>query len=202
MSVSPTRKPFAESCEQNKQPILAVLQELLPAPGLVLEVGSGTGQHAVHFAADLPHLIWQPSDVAENLPGIQQWRQEAGLANVREPLELDVCRRPWPMARADAVFSANTVHIMAWAQVECFFEGAGMLLDSGGLFCLYGPFNFGGRFSAESNARFDQWLRQRDPAMGVRNYEDLAALAAAADLEPAERRPMPADNFTLVWRRR
>jgi len=201
MSGPPVHKPFAESCEQNKDPILGVLRELLTEPGLVLEIGSGTGQHAVYFAGRLPHLVWQPSDTAENLPGIQQWRQEAGLANVREPLELDVCRRPWPVAGADAVFSANTVHIMSWPQVECFFEGVGTVLGPGGLFCLYGPFNFDGRYTAESNARFDRWLKERDPRMGVRDYEDLAALAAAAGLEAVARYPMPADNFTLVWRR-
>ena len=195
-------KPFADSCEQNKAPILAVLRACFTDPGLVLEIGSGTGQHAVYFAAQLPHLIWQPSDVAENLPGIQQWRQEAGLANVREPLELDVCRRPWPVAGADGLFSANTAHIMGWPAVQCLFEGVGAVLASGGLFCLYGPFNFGGEYTAASNARFDQWLRQRDPVMGVRNFEDLAALADGAGLDPAGRYPMPADNFTLVWRRR
>lgn len=192
-------KPFAESSEQNKQPILSVLQQVLQRPGTVLEIGSGTGQHAVHFAAAMPHLTWQPSDVAENLPGIQQWLREQPSPNLRAPIELDVARSTWPDEVFDAVFSANTAHIMAWAEVERMFEGVGRVLKQGGWFCLYGPFNDHGRYTAPSNERFDAWLRQRDPNMGVRDVRDLRALAQREGMALHRTFEMPADNRTLIW---
>lgn len=194
-------KPFAESCEQNKAPILAVLQQVLEQPALVLEVGSGTGQHAVYFAAAMPHLTWQPSDVADNLPGVEMWLQEAALPNLRAPLMLDVSRDPWPQEHYDAVFSANTAHIMAWPEVERMFEGVSGVLKPGGRFCLYGPFNYGGRYTAPSNERFDAWLRSRTPHMGVRDVDDLKSLADRVGLELERDYDMPADNRTLVWKK-
>jgi SAM-dependent methyltransferase len=194
-------KPYSESCEENKDPILTVLRRVLTAPGLVLEVGSGTGQHAVHFARHLPHLTWQPTDVPEHLPGIGLWLDEAGLPNVLEPLALDVRQRPWPVQRADAVFSANTAHIMSWPEVQALFLGVGEVLAPGGAFLLYGPFSRHGRHTAESNARFDAFLRARDPASGVRDLDDLQRLAAASGLVLAEDVAMPVNNRTLVWRR-
>ena len=194
-------KPFAEACEQNKHPILAVLRRHLPEKGVLLEIGAGTGQHAVFFAARFPGLQWHASDVAEQLPGLAAWIEEAGLPNLHGPLALDVTHEPWPLAAADAVFSANTAHIMAWPQVEAMFAGIGRILNPGGVFCLYGPFNYGGRYTAPSNERFDAWLRQRDPASGVRDFEALDALARSAGLALAADHPMPADNRTLVWRR-
>ena len=192
-------KPFAESCEQNRLPILAVLREEFAAAQRVLEIGSGTGQHAVFFARELPHLQWQTSDVAANHPGILAWLADEQLPNAPPPLTLDVARDTWPEGEFDAVFSANTVHIMGWSEVEQMFAGIGRVLTSGGRFCLYGPFNYGGQYSAESNARFDAWLKQRDPKSGVRNLEDLQALAAAHGLTLIRDHAMPSDNRTLVW---
>ena len=194
-------KPFSEACEQNKDPILAVLDRYFTEPGAILEIGSGTGQHAAYFGAALPHLHWQPSDVAEHLPGIRLWVEEAALPNVAEPLELDVRRSPWPLNEADGIFSANTAHIMHWPDVEAMFAGVGRVLRSGGCFCLYGPFNENGEFTSESNARFHMSLQMRDPGMGIRDKADLDRLAAAAGLERIDDVVMPVNNFTLVWRK-
>ena len=176
-------KPFSESCEENKEPILAVLEPLLRDCAAVLEVGSGTGQHAVHFAAALPQLVWHTSDVAVHHPGIQRWLDEAGLPNTRAPLALDVVRDAWPELAVDAVYSANTVHIMGWTEVEAFFAGVGTLLSAGGFLVLYGPFNYDGQYSSESNARFDQWLKLRDPRSGIRDFADLKQLAEQAGMQ-------------------
>ena len=194
-------KPFSEACEQNREPILAVLRRVFRRPGLVLEVGSGTGQHAAWLPQFLPHLTWQPTDVAGNLPGIRAWLAEAALPNVVEPLVLDVSHWPWPVTDADYVFSANTAHIMSWPVVESFFAGAGRVLRAGGDFCLYGPFSRDGRHTAESNARFDRWLRVRDPESGVRDVVDLDRLAATAGLRLRDDLAMPVNNRILHWRR-
>jgi cyclopropane fatty-acyl-phospholipid synthase-like methyltransferase len=168
-----------------------VLKRVFSDRRAVLEIGSGTGQHAAYFAPELPHLTWQASDVAENLPGIRLW----GV----EPIELDV-EKEWPRVDVDAVFSANTAHIMSWPQVERIFEGIGQLLPPGGLFALYGPFHYGGRPTSESNARFDAMLRARDPASGVRNFEEVEALAQRCGLSLLEDNAMPANNRLLVWK--
>lgn len=194
-------KPFAEACEQNKDPILAVIEPLLRDCRNVLEIGSGTGQHAVHFAANLPHLLWHTSDMVENHPAILMWLEEAGLPNTRPPLRLDVLRDPWPEMAVDAVYSANTAHIMGWPEVEALFAGVGKLLPQGGLFALYGPFNYGGHYTSESNARFDQWLKMRDPKSGIRDVDDLNRLAAAAGMGLVQDYEMPVNNRTLVWRK-
>lgn len=159
----------------------------------MLEIGSGTGQHAAGFAPELPHLVWQASDVAENLPGIREW------VSTPCPIELDVDEE-WPDVRADAVFSANTCHIMSWPQVERMLEGVGRI-RSLGTFCLYGPFNYGGNYTSESNARFDAMLRRNDPASGLRDFEKINALAEAARLTLQEDNAMPANNRLLVWTR-
>ena len=195
-------KPVSEACQQNKAPILEVLRRFFTHPGLMLEIGSGTGQHAVHFARALPYLEWQATDLADNLPGIKLWFDEARLANLPAPLELDVCREPWPVERADGVFSANTTHIMAWGAVECLFQGIGRVLEPDGLFCLYGPFNYGGLYTSPSNATFDRWLRSRDPASGLRGFDDISRLADGNRLDLVEDCPMPVNNRTLVWVRR
>lgn len=196
-----TTKPFADACEENKAPILAVLQPLFRECREVLEIGSGTGQHAVHFAANLPHLVWHTSDVVQHHDGIQQWLDEAGLPNTRPPLRLDVLHDPWPVLVVDAVFSANTTHIMAWEEVEALFAGVGKLLAEGGLLVLYGPFNYGGQYTSESNARFDQWLQRRDPNSGIRHFEDLNRLAEAAGMVFQHDFTMPVNNRILVWQR-
>lgn len=194
-------KPYSESSEQNRDPILAVLREAFADRQQVLEIASGTGQHAVHFGAALPHLIWQTSELPENHAGILAWLVEAALANVLPPLALDVNDPDWPVGTVDAVFNANTVHIVGWPAVERMFAGIGRVLAPGGIVCIYGPFNYGGRFTSESNARFDLWLKNRDPESGVRDFEAIDALAAAQGLELIDDVEMPVNNRTLIWRR-
>ena len=193
-------KPFSEACERNRAPILDVLRELYVPVRRVLEVGSGTGQHAVHFAAALPHLVWQCSDVSAHLPGIQPWLDEAALPNLPPPIELDV-NRPLPDGPYDAVFTANTLHIMGWDEVQRLFAGLRRLLPTQGLFTTYGPFNIGGRFTSDSNARFDEWLKMRDAESAIRDFEAIDALAVAAGMRLLEDTPMPANNRLLVWRK-
>lgn len=194
-----SEKPFAESCEENKQPILQVLQRLFADKRSVLEVGSGTGQHAVHFAKAMPHLFWQTSDREENHAGIRAWLDDSVLENIGPPLLLDVTGS-WPDSYYDAVFSANTTHIMSWPEVESFFSGVGKMLNPGGCFALYGPFNFGGCYTSESNSRFDHWLMARDPLSGIRNFEDLDGLAKGQGMLFQEDIEMPVNNRILVWR--
>jgi len=192
-------KPFAESCEQNKHVILDVLREEFSNANHVLEIGSGTGQHAVHFAQHLPHLNWQCSDRAENLPGIRAWLNDYGLINTPSPITLDVLDDSWPEQKYPAIFSANAVHIMPWCAVEAMFEGLKTCLDETAVVCLYGPFNYNGNFTSDSNARFDQWLKQRDPQSGIRDFEKLDALANKAGLTLNNDYEMPANNRILAW---
>lgn len=192
-------KPFAESCEQNKLPILDVLREVLAQASAVLEIGSGTGQHAVFFGRELPYLSWYTSDQLPYHAGIRAWLEEAALPNVHGPAVLDVCQADWPTVAVDAVFSANTAHIMDWPSVRAMFARVGGLLPDGGIFCLYGPFNYDGSYTSESNERFDAWLRARDPASGVRDFEALDELARAAGMVLQRDYEMPANNRTLVW---
>ena len=166
-------KPFAESSEQNKIPIYEVLKGFFHDVDAVLEIGSGTGQHAVFFAQQFPHLTWIASDQAQYHAGISMWLQDAGLANTQGPLLLDVNQIEWPVQQTTAIFSANTVHIMGWLSVEKMFAGIGRVLNHNGVFCLYGPFNYSGEFTSQSNAQFDIWLKQRDPVSGVRDFEAL-----------------------------
>ena len=161
-------KPFAAACERNKAPILDVLRERFADRRHVLEIGSGTGQHAVHFAAALPHLQWQCTELEQNLPGLRLWLDEAALPNLLPPLVLDV-KQPLPAGPWDAVFSANTLHIMGWPEVERLFDGLALRLPLQGLLTVYGPFNLGGRFTSESNARFDAQLRSADARRGIRD---------------------------------
>jgi len=191
----------AESCERNKGPILEVLQRELVAARSVLEIGSGTGQHAVYFAAHLPQLTWQASEVPALLPALEARLGLAGAATLPAPLALDVRALPWPAGPVDAVFSANTLHIMGMEGVRDFFRGAGTVLDARGILCVYGPFNYGGRFTSDSNAQFDAWLRARDAHSGIRDFEAMDALARAAGLALHADHAMPANNRTLVWRR-
>ncbi len=194
-------KPFAESCVQNREPIIAVLRDVFADRRRVLEIGSGTGQHAVYFAPELPHLVWQTADVAQHHAGIRAWLEDAALPNVLPPLALDVSQPDWRSGRYDAVFSANTLHIMGWPEVEKFFEGVGEVLEAGGVLAVYGPFNYNGAFTSDSNARFDAWLKALDPASGVRDFEAVNALARAQGLVLQQDIAMPANNRTLVWHR-
>ena len=165
----------------------------------LLEIGSGTGQHAVYLAPEFPELIWQTSDVAPAHAGIRAWLVEAGIANVLPPLTLDVCKDRWPDRRYDAVFSCNTAHWMSWPEVECLFSGVGEVLEAGGVFCLYGAFNYRGDYTSESNARFDRWLKARDPSSGIRDFEALDELAREAGMTLMKDHEMPANNRMLVW---
>ena len=194
-------KPFSQACENNKQPILDVLVRHLGDVEHVLEIGSGSGQHAAFFATHLPHLVWQTSDLTEHHQGIRMWVEEAGLDNLRLPIELDVKTDPWPIDKTQAIFSANTAHIMSWPMVNDFVTGVGRVLDADGFFFLYGPFNYGGSYSSESNASFDQWLKHRDPESAIRDFEAVVAVAAAAGLSLTEDNAMPANNRLLVWRK-
>ena len=187
-------KRYSDASERNRGPILEVLRRVFADRRFVLEIGSGTGQHAAYFAPELPHLVWQASDVAQNLPDIREWVSDP------PPIELDV-EKPWPDLDADAVFSANTCHIMSWPQVERLFDGVGQVLRPGGVFALYGPFNYGGKHTSESNARFDAMLRGRDPASGLRDAEAIVALAERHGLKCAEDNAMPANNRLLILRR-
>ena len=194
-------KPFAESCVENRAPILTVLREVFADRRRVLEIGSGTGQHAVYFASELPHLVWQTADVPQHHTGIRLWLAEAALPNVLPPITLEVSQPHWRQGGYDAVFSANTLHIMSWPEVEHFFAGVGEALEAGGVLAVYGPFNYHGTYTSESNARFDAWLKARDPASGVRDFEAVDALAQAQGLVLQQDVAMPANNRTLVWRR-
>lgn len=184
-------KPYSEACERNREPILAILRRVLKDARKVIEIGSGTGQHAAYFAPALPHLVWVASDVAAHLPGIREW----GV----EPIELDVDGE-WPPLDADAAFTANTCHILSWPQVGKMFAGLGAIATLKTL-CLYGPFNYGGRHTSESNARFDAMLRARDPLSGVRDFEAIAALAKKQGMALREDNAMPANNRLLVFSR-
>ncbi|MDK3022045.1 DUF938 domain-containing protein [Cupriavidus taiwanensis] len=198
----PDARRMAPATERNREPILAVLRQVLPASGTVLEIASGTGQHAVHFAAALPGLTWQPSDPdAAARASIAAWTAHAGLTNVRTPLALDVCRQPWGIDAADAVVCINMLHIAPWAAAEALFAGAGKLLGPGGVLFLYGPYRRGGAHTAPSNAAFDAQLRATDPDWGVRDIEAVIALGEAQALRCDEPVPMPANNFCLVLRK-
>ncbi len=241
-------KPVSPSCERNREPILAVLRKHFADRHHVLEIGSGTGQHAVFFAQAMPWLTWQCSDVADNLPGIGQWLDEAGLPNTPGPIQLDVARGPWPAQRFDAVFSANSLHIMSWMEVEAFFYGVDRMLErvsvdarpssalrapsprargegpvtpnlrargadplpaaeqgegcaAAPMLVVYGPFNYDGAYTSDSNRAFDGWLRARDPCSGIRDFEAVDALARSIGLQLVDDVAMPAHNRCIVWRR-
>jgi SAM-dependent methyltransferase len=196
--------PFSDACERNKGPILDVLRRWLgDTAGVVLEIGSGTGQHAVHFARNLPQLSWQPTDLGEHLAALTARVGVDGPCNLLPPLELDVAQQRWPCDAdaVDAVFTANTLHIMDWPHVRALFRGIGRVLRRDGLLLVYGPFRYGGQYTSHSNHAFDDTLRRRDPASGIRDFEAVDALAAAQGLTLAGDEAMPANNQTLVWRK-
>lgn len=194
-------KQYSSACDENREPILAVIRREFADARQILEVGSGTGQHAVYFGRHLPHLNWQTSDLPASHASINAWRAEAGLDNVLAPINLDVTGTHWPDTRYDGVFSANTTHIMSWQAVQDMFAGIGRVLVHGAPFCLYGPFNYGGNYTSDSNARFNSWLQQRDPASGLRDFEQLDALAAACGMLLRADHEMPVNNRLLVWAR-
>lgn len=192
-------KQHSPSFERNKDAVLAVLREILPPAGLVLEIGSGSGQHAAHIAPHLPGVDWQPTDLPESLPSIAAWREASGAANLRVPLALDLLSPEWPVARCDAVVCINTVHIVAWEGVQNLFAGAGRVLRPGGVMYVYGAYRYTDRPLEPSNEQFDQWLKRRDPRSGVRDFAAVDALARAAGLTLAGDRAMPANNRSIWW---
>lgn len=204
-----TLQRWSEACERNRGPILAVLRAHLQDRQRVLEIGSGTGQHAAYFAQQLPHLLWQASDHPDYLPGIAERLTEAALPNAPPPwplqavLEPQLGLAPWPADAGsfDAVYSANTLHIMSWAHVQALFAGLPAVMAPGALLCVYGPFNYGGEYTSDSNRTFDAWLKDRDPASGIRDTKAVDALASAQGLLLIDDVAMPANNRLRVWRR-
>lgn len=196
-----TGKPYSAACERNREPIVAVLRNFFADRRHVLEVGSGTGQHAVHFAAMLSKLTWQTSDRKENLAGVHAWLDEAVLANTPTPLMLDVADGPWPRGPFDAIFSANTLHIMSRAEDEAFFAALPGVTTPDAKLAIYGPFNVDGQFTSPSNAAFDASLKTRAPHMGIRDTADVDALASRAGFALVDDVAMPANNRLRLWQR-
>ena len=195
------QKPYSASCDQNREPILELIQPLLEDKKSVLEIGSGTGQHAVYFAHKMPHLIWQSSDQIAYHEGIKLWLNEAGLDNTPPPIPLDVSNDQWPEIIIDAIFSANAVHIMSWQNVIDFLENAPKLLAANGLLILYGPFNYKGNYTSESNKQFDGWLKHQNPQSAIRDFEAINELAEQQGLKLLNDYSMPANNRILCWRK-
>ena len=195
------RLPYAEACEQNKDPILQVLREQFTEPLTVLEIGSGTGQHAVYFTEQMPHLRWQPTDRAEYLAGISSWIEHAQSSSVLPPIELDVSEKEWQIKTASGIFCSNAIHIMSWNHVIALFGGVKLIAEKGAKLVMYGPFNYGNEYTSESNRQFDTMLRSRDPLSGIRNFEDVDELANAAGFSLLKDYAMPANNRTIVWQK-
>lgn len=195
------KKAFSQACENNKQPILDILSQEFSQVQSVLEIGSGTGQHAVHFAQHLPHLTWSTSDLTINHQSIELRITEASLPNLNKPITLDL-NQPWAIKNVDAIFTANTLHIVSYPLVIKFFEGVDKHLTHGGKLCIYGPFNYNGQFTSQSNSDFDLWLKARDPQSGIRHIEDIVKLANQANLVLTNDHQMPANNRLLTFIKR
>lgn len=193
-------RPYAESCDQNQEPILQVLHQFMHDRKSLLEIGSGTGQHAVYFGQKFPWLSWQTSDLADNHSGIRAWIEHSQLKNVAYPVTLDVAEH-WPVGQYDVVFSANTLHIMSSESVTQLFKKLPACMHDASLFIVYGPFNYQGEYTSESNRRFDGWLKQRDAQSGIKNFEWLQDIAGASGLECSHDFEMPANNRILVWQK-
>jgi cyclopropane fatty-acyl-phospholipid synthase-like methyltransferase len=193
--------PFSSAADRNRQPILDHLQVLIPENGFVLEIGSGTGQHAVFFTQEMPGILWQPSDRKENLAALEARFAEQGNEDILPPLKLDVILDPWPDYSYDAAFSANTAHIMSWDAVVSMFTGVASHLEAHARFCLYGPFNVNNRFTSQSNAHFDARLRAEDSKMGIRDMTAIESLASLHEMPLEQKITMPANNFILVFKK-
>lgn len=197
----PLDLPFSAACERNKGPILDLLRSAYVDARAVLEVGSGTGQHVVHFARELPGIAWHPTDRKEWLESLDARIRLEALPNVSAPIELDVTMARWNVPVIDAVYTANSLHIMPWPNVEAFFRGVGRILPEGGVLVVYGPFRYHGEYTSESNEAFDQQLRERNTGSGIRDFEAVHALARTQGLELVADHRMPAHNQLIVWRR-
>lgn len=193
-------KNYQASCEKNKRPILQILKDELADPSTLLEIGSGSGQHALYFCKHLPQLRWQATELPHRIDDLRVNLRSLDLPNLPPPITLDVSQHPWPVEPVNAIFSANTLHIMPWPQVEDFLQGSGQTLRAGGKLCIYGPFRYRGEYTSASNATFDQWLKARDPRSGIRDFEEVDRLAQGAGLKLTADHPMPSNNQLLVWR--
>ncbi len=191
--------PSSEACERNKEPILEVLRGAFAAKLQVLEIGSGTGQHAVHFAAQLPHLTWHPTEQLSYLPDLAARVKLQGTRNLRPPTVLDVRQPVWPLRAVDAIFTANTLHIMSWPAVMAMFQGFDAVLQPVGVLCIYGPFRYDGRYTSKSNEEFDRMLQERDPQSGLRDIKDVTALGAQQGMRLKTDHNMPANNRLLEF---
>ena len=191
-------RKYSQACEQNKEPILNILKQVFKNNKKILEIGSGTGQHAAYFSRHLPHLIWQPSDLKENHSSIESWMEE-DITNIEKPIELDISQHPWPSVSVDGIFAANVFHIISWEVITHFFLGVDEILNKNGVVLIYGPFSYAGKHTSQSNEDFDRYLRQRDPLSGVRDIVDLDNLAQSVGLKLIEDYPMPVNNKCLVW---
>ncbi len=192
---------ISQAAENNKSHIAEVLVPIFASCRHVLEIASGTGQHAVHMGSLLPDIVWQTSDLSENHDIINDRIEREGGANVRAPMVLDVAQQTWPVSDVDAVYAANAVHIMSWQHVESLFTGVGKILSKGGYLALYGPYKYKGAFTTDSNARFDQWLKARDAQSGIRDFEAVDKLAQNIKLSLKADHNMPANNQLLIWQR-
>jgi SAM-dependent methyltransferase len=191
--------PFSAACERNKDPILEVLRVRFAGRTQVLEIGSGTGQHAVYFARELSHLTWHPTEQLTYLADLTERVKLEGPGNLRAPTLLDVCQAVWPVRGVDAMFTANTLHIMSWSEVLALFNGIGTVLAPGGVLCIYGPFRYSGRYTSDSNREFDQMLQERDPQSGLRDIEAVRPLAGQYGLHLDADLDLPANNRLLVF---
>ncbi len=199
MSIEPSL-PFSQASENNKLPVLEVFKQYLTSKKSLLEIGGGTGQHAVFFAEQFPELRWQSTDIPFHVNSLNLRLSHAQLANLPLAFSLDVNQPDWGCDTFDAIFTANSLHIMSEDSVQNFFAGVGRHLQDDDLLLVYGPFKYGGEFTTESNARFDLWLKDRDPVSGVRDFEWVNALTEKAGLEFVEDNAMPANNQLIVWR--
>lgn len=192
--------PHSDACDRNKGPILEILRREFADRTHVLEIGSGTGQHALHFATAMPGIVWQPSEVAEAMPALRKRIFNEGPSNLRAPVVIDVAQSPWDVRKVDGVFTANTLHIMHWPRVEAFFAGLPAISKPGTVLAIYGPFRYAGEYTSGSNESFDAMLHARDPGSGIRDFEAVDALARGAGFTLIADHRMPANNQTLVWK--
>jgi cyclopropane fatty-acyl-phospholipid synthase-like methyltransferase len=193
-----SHKPLSPACENNKEPILQIIRQVFANTSYVLEIGSGTGQHACYLAKHLPHLVWQPTDKLENISGINVWQEQAQLANLNPALALNISDEQWPYDTIESVFTANTLHIMSEQEVQTGFDQLCKRLNPKALICIYGPFNYNGNYTSDSNARFEHWLKSQNPLSGIKNIEDIVSLAEERGLSLINDFDMPANNRLLV----
>ena len=192
-------KRFAQACDRNQAPILAVLKEVLPNRGKVLEIGSGTGQHAAYFSHFLPNLTWQPSDLADALPSIEAWRKESCVPNLNSPIVIDLLGNNEDLSRVDAIVCINVAHIVAWTGVERLFSIAANILESNGVLYFYGPYRYPDRTLEPSNVAFDRWLKEHNPVSGIRDYAAVESLAESSGFTLGGDRSMPSNNRSIWW---